>query len=401
MSPKMISDESQSSNRGELVKRPPAELGQRLETALERVSEQEMALQASQLWTRAVTWALIGTAAFGIAFLGLAKTEEIVVARGKLEPVESVKDVKMPMGGVTAEVLVKEGQQVKQGQVLMRLDAEASGERKRNLRQSILNKENQLALKHKELSRFLQLNDSQQRTLVSNLALQRDILKRFRQLEREGASAEVQYLQQRDKVVQTEGQLDQTRDDRLRQEAIINQQLEQLRSELGELRSQLSEQSATVRYQEIRSPAKGMVFSLKAYPGYVAQGTEPVMQVVPMDALQAVVEIPSEDIGFVKVGQPADISIDSFPANEFGVLEGRVQQIGSDALPPSQNEQRPDYRFPADISLASQQLKIKNGKPLPLQAGMSLQANIRLRQVSYLQLLLGSFRQKTDSLRRI
>lgn len=379
----------------------PLGLTDRVETALERVGAQEMALRPAQLWTRAVTWGLIATTAFGVGFLALAKTEEIVVARGKLEPLDAVKDVKMPIGGVTAEVLVKEGEKVKQGQVLLRLDAEASTERQSNLRESIQNKQNQLELKNKELQRFLQLNDSQQRTLASNLTLQRDILERFRSLQREGASAELQFLQQRDRVVQTEGELEQTRDERLRQEAILNQQLQQLRSELAELRSQLSEQSATVRYQELRAPVNGMVFNLKAHRGYVAQGTEPVLQVVPLDALQAVVEIPSEDIGFVKVGQPADISIDSFPANEFGVLEGTVKRIGSDALPPDQAKQRPDYRFPADISLASQQLLLKTGRRLPLQAGMSLQANIRLREVTYLQLLLGSFRQKVDSLRQI
>lgn len=379
----------------------PLGLTDRVETALERVGAQETALRPAQLWTRAVTWGLIATTAFGVGFLALAKTEEIVVARGKLEPLDAVKDVKMPIGGVTAEVLVKEGEKVKQGQVLLRLDAEASTERQNNLRESIQNKQSQLELKNKELQRFLQLNDSQQRTLASNLALQRDILERFRSLQREGASAELQFLQQRDRVVQTEGELEQTRDERLRQQAILNQQLQQLRSELAELRSQLSEQSATVRYQELRAPVNGMVFNLKAHRGYVAQGTEPVLQVVPLDALQAVVEIPSEDIGFVKVGQPADISIDSFPANEFGVLEGTVKRIGSDALPPDQAKQRPDYRFPADISLASQQLLLKTGRQLPLQAGMSLQANIRLREVTYLQLLLGSFQQKVDSLRQI
>lgn len=388
-------------SKGELMRRPPLELSERIETRLAAASRQEMALQPSQIWTRAVTWGLIATTAFGVAFLGLAKTEEIVIARGKLEPLDAVKDVKLPVGGVTTEVLVREGEQVEAGQVLLRLDAEASSERQSNLSEAIANKQRQLGLKEQERGRFLQLNDSQQRTLASNLALQRDILSRFTALQEEGATAELQYLQQRDRVVQTEGQLEQTRDDRLRQEAILNQQLEQLRSELAELRSQLSEQTTTVRFKEVRSPAKGMVFDLKAFPGYVSQGSEPILQIVPLGALQAVVEIPSRDIGFVQVGQAADISIDSFPANEFGVLEASVQRIGSDALPPNQMEQRLNYHFPADLALASQTLTLRDGRELPLQVGMSLQANIRLREVSYLQLLLGSFRQRADSLRRI
>ena len=125
------------------------------------------------------------------------------------------------------------------------------------------------------------------------------------------------------------------------------------------------------------------------------------MKIVPYETLEAKVEIPSSQIGFVRVGMPTDLSIDSFPATDFGVLEGRVKSIGSDALPPDQQRNRPDYRYPAIIQLANQQLDVKGGKQLPLQVGMSLTSNIKLRKVSYLQLLLGTFQDKMESLRQI
>jgi len=114
------------------------------------------------------------------------------------------------------------------------------------------------------------------------------------------------------------------------------------------------------------------------------------------------VEISSSDIGFVRKGMKADLSIDSFPATDFGVLEGTILQIGSDALPPepSRNETT-GYRFPATIQLSEQQLRLKNGQELPLQPGMSLTANIKLRKMTYLQMLLGGFQDKAESLRRI
>jgi HlyD family secretion protein len=59
------------------------------------------------------------------------------------------------------------------------------------------------------------------------------------------------------------------------------------------------------------------------------------------------------------------------------------------------------YRFPVDIRLNSQQLKLKSGKVLPLQVGMSLTANVKLRKVTYLQLLLSDFKDKADALRQI
>ena len=126
--------------------------------------------------------------------------------------------------------------------------------------------------------------------------------------------------------------------------------------------------------------------------------TESVMKIVPYDNLEANIEIPSNKIGFIKVGMPVEISIDSFPARDFGILNGEVKSIGSDALPPSQLDNRPEYRFPAIIKLESQKLIFRGNKKLPLQVGMSLTSNIKLRKVSYLQLLLGTFQEKVDSL---
>ena len=125
------------------------------------------------------------------------------------------------------------------------------------------------------------------------------------------------------------------------------------------------------------------------------------MKIVPYNALEAKVEIPSSDIGFVRKGMKVDLSIDSFPATDFGVLHGQVEQLGSDALPPAEGTNKAQYRYPAKIGLKTQFLSLRNGQNLPLQPGMSLTANIKLRKVSYLQLLIGSFRNKADSLREI
>jgi HlyD family secretion protein len=196
------------------------------------------------------------------------------------------------------------------------------------------------------------------------------------------------------------GKLEQSRVDRLRQQAILQQGIRELESELTDLRSKLIELNVNIRYQVIRAPEAGVVFDLKPKSrGFVAQTSEPVMKVVPFDRLEARVEVTSKDIGFVQVGRNTDINIDSFPATDFGVLQGKVRRIGSDALPPDQLKQF--YRFPVDIQLNAQQLKLKSGKTLPLQVGMSVTANIKLRKVTYLQLLLSDFKDKADSLRQI
>ena len=143
--------------------------------------------------------------------------------------------------------------------------------------------------------------------------------------------------------------------------------MQQLKAALEELNTKITEASVNLRYQVLRSPVDGVVFDLQPRgKGYAAQSTETVMKIVPYDTLQAKVEIPSSQIGFVKVGMPADLSIDSFPATDFGVLEGEVKSIGSDALPPSQQDNRPDYRYPAMIKLNSQQLDAEGRANAPV-----------------------------------
>ena len=393
---------------------------ERMQDALEQkvssVGHDETALQQSRFWMKTVLWSMMGTTAFAIGWLAIAKTEEIVVAKGKLEPIGAVKEVQMPIGGIAKRILVKDGDQVKAGQLVMQLDTETSEQKKLSLGQSQVLKRKQLQakreevrLKQLELQRYLQLNREEEQKLKKTLALDKEIEARLAVLSKEGATGELQYLQQRNKVQEGEGQLMQTKVDRFRQKAILDQSIQQLNgeisnieSELADIRSQLTDAGVTLRYQELRSPVSGVVFDLKPKaPGFAAQGAETIMKIVPYDKLEARVEIASSDIGFVRVGMPVDLSIDSFPATDFGVLEGTVLQVGSDALPPDQEKQRNEYRFPASIRLTSQQLKLKDGRRLPLQVGMSLTANIKLRKVSYLQLLLGTFKDKTDSLRKI
>ena len=376
------------------------------------VTYDESVLQQGRFWMKTVTWTLIGTTVFGVAWLALARTEEIVVAPGQLEPVGSVQDIQMPVGGVADEILVKEGDSVKAGQVLMKLDTEATEEQRLSLETTIKLKQEQLRLKDQEKQRYLQVNNEEVQMLENNLELQSEILERFEQLEEAGATSELQYLSQQNAVEETRGRLMQTKADRLRQTAQLEQQVAQLNSELADLNGRLAQARVTLRYQQLKSPVDGVVFDLKpTATGFTAQSTQTVMKVVPYGSLEAKVEVPSNKIGFVTVpaGCPqnlescmkADISIDSYPSTDFGVLEGKVTRIGSDALPPDPQEQRQELSFPVTVKLDQQTLALKSGTALPLQVGMSLTANIKLRKVSYLQLLLGEFQDKAESLQRL
>jgi len=360
----------------------------------------DIGIQPSKSLAKTITWTLLGTSVGAFSFLALAKTDEVVVAKGLLHPIGDVKVVQIPIGGVLKEMLVTDGQRVNKEQVLLRLDKEASEDKARRSLQILRAKEAQLQLKKTELDRYLGLNDSRIEVLKQKIELNKTILDRIEKLALKGAAPEIQYLQQLDQVAELEGEYRSTLIIRERQLAIFNQSIQELKGQVAGLKSNVTEANVNLRYKDVVSPVDGVIFDLKPTgPGFVAQSSEPVMKIVPFNALQAKINIKSSDIGFIQLNKPVDISIDSFPANDFGVIRGNVIRIGSDVLPPDKENQF--YRYPSVVRLQSQKLVLKSGKELPLQAGMSLTANIKLRKVSWLQLLLGGFKDKTDSLKEV
>ena len=373
-----------------------------IERKVSTKNHDEFVLQESTQWAQSITWGLIATTGFSIAWLSLAKTEEIIVAQGTLVPIGSVQEIQMPLGGVIDKILVEDGDQVSTNQILIKLDTEASEQREKSILKNLELKQKQLELKETELREYISLNKDSINTLSKRVLYEKEILDRFRQLTAVGASAELQYLQQRNTVQEVEGKLRETKLDGMRQRAILRQDMQLLQTEISNLQAEKADIKVTRRYQLLRSPVDGIVFDLQPKGrGYSGRTSEMLMKIVPINALEANVEIPSSAIGFVKTGMKADLSIDSFPATDFGVLNGEIKKISSDALEPDPAKQELEYRYPAVITLEEQVLSLKNGQSLSLQPGMSLTANIKLRKVSYLQLLLGSFKDKTDSLRKL
>lgn len=274
----------------------------------------------------------------------------------------------------------------------------------------------------------VQLNNAR-----SDLAINQEILASLRELNEKGAVARLSYLQQEQEVnnKQTEVNTLQQEIDRLNfqisqaeqevsrtsfesretlQDRIsvnaqriaeidsqITQRILENDRQLSELNSQLAQLEQNSKYQALTAPVSGTVFNLKANrAGYVANSTEPMMEIVPQDALVARVFIPNKDIGFVKLGQKVDVRIDAFSFSEFGDMEGTLTSVGTDALPP--DEVFPYYRFPAEVVLDEQEF-VANGVPLDLRSGMSLNANIKLRKRRVITFLTDLFVRKVDAVK--
>ena len=389
-----------------------------LEGQFDSTVRNDVGLEQDQLWAKAVTWTLVGTTVIGFGLLAVARTEEIVVATGRLEPAGNVKEVRLPTGAYVETIMVASGDEVEKGQQLIRLNQESSDKEISSLETILKEKdlqiketEEQLALKQKERQRTIELSGSQSKTLTASLKLERVILDKLDTLQKVGAIAELQYLQQDDKVNQVKGQLLQAELDGDRMVTQVDQQIRDIKSRLAGLRSEQAQSQARLtevkvanRNEIIRSPASGTVFDLKlANPGYVTQdqSSEPIMIVVPYNKLKADVEIPSSKIGFVQPGQGAEISLNTYPASDFGSLSGQVTSVASDSRDAEPQAGKNESYFPATIELDEQRLVLKDGTRLRLQAGMSLTAYIKLRSVSYFQLIFNTFRDKTDSLRRV
>ncbi|PLS69670.1 MAG: HlyD family type I secretion periplasmic adaptor subunit [Cyanobacteria bacterium M5B4] len=186
---------------------------------------------------------------------------------------------------------------------------------------------------------------------------------------------------------------------------------------LNEVNAQLERADQTLKYQEIKAPISGSVFNIKVTGnGFVIpqNSAEPLMKIVPNDKLVAKVYITNRDIGFInkrlesKEPIPVDVKVDSFPNLEFGSIKGKVEWVGSDALPPIQ--ERPFYAFPAKIVLEQQVLRSGDcDNPakkndciiLPLQAGMSVNTNIKTRKRSVMSIFLSQFIGKAKSLENV
>jgi HlyD family secretion protein len=470
--------------------------------------EHPLMLQQSSIWSRAILWTLMGVATTAIAWACLAKIEEAIPAAGKLEPQGTVKDVQIPVNGVVRTVYIKDGQHVKQGDLLLRLDPTTAQAQLASLKQIrvSLQQENQFYQAQMQgkgtpqpmvqiPSQFLsltksraalvaenqlfraQLNGStrgialssrQQERLQSNqmesdtraaaaraqveqlsrqlsqtqvkliaarktLSLNQKILQDVAPIARSGAISNVQYLKQQQEVESNQSDVDQLVQEQGRLRAAIaeaqskvqntlavdrkdltaqlehnEQKIAEIDSQLtkaiventkkiAETNSQIAQAQQTLKYGDLHSPASGTVFELKAgTPGFVATPTEPVLKIVPDEALVAKVSITNKDIGFVKEGMTVDVRIDSFPFSEFGDVKGTLMWIGSDALPPTQIQ--PYYTFPAKIRLDRQSLMV-NGREVRLQSGMSLNANIKVRQRTVMSIFTDQFTRSAESMK--
>jgi hemolysin D len=385
-------------------------------------------------WSSALIW--ICAALFGgtLIWAFTARLDQTITVRGRLEPSGSVRDVDSPSAGVVSRVFVKEGQQVKAGDPLF--DVEAKGLTSR--RQAMMTTIRLLELQAQGIKQILasggdpskfppipplppvsdpvlvsQLSAARQQItqLRSQLAqiqarlasrrltltLQERIAADMSSLYKSGAMARNQYLTQLNQVQEMRSEVITLEEERERVVGQAAGQLNEINRQLLNLKAELVATREALSYRTVRAPITGKVFDARLTPQAVINADQSILKLVPANRLQASVEISDADIGFVKLGQPASVTVDSFPSGEFGYIKGTLTKIGSDALPPDAKSQQ--YRFPATITLQQQEVLFGQQR-LNLQSGMGVSANIKLRSRPVITLLSDMFIKQLDGVKR-
>lgn len=387
------------------------------------------ALAICTLFVIALAWSIFG------------QTDIVAVAHGRVVVSERTKTVQPLEAAVVRRVLVKEGQSVQAGQVLLELDAT-------NAAADGCSVQEQLATARSEAQRADTLLTALVGGAVPSLRQQNEAvwvewadiqakLARFaaeearREAELATAQALVNKLEatvplarQREEDVKrlvAQGYMaghagqDRTRERielerdlaaqaarRAELQAALRETAGGREAYLAETRRVLKDREVKARLDVVRltqertkttlrerltqltAPVNGRVQQLAVHTeGAVVTAAQPLMIVVPDDAeVSAEVVIDNKDIGFVQPGQRAEVKLETFPFTRYGTVPAVVSRVTADAV----NDEKRGAIFPATLTLERSEIDIDD-KAITLAPGMNLTAEIktgRRRVIDYL-----------------
>ena len=343
-------------------------------------------------WVLAILLVLL--AALG-AWAVVGKLDIVAVAEGKLVPQSYLKIVQPSDSGIVKEILVKEGEAVKAGQVLMRMDTlmvnadakslENEFQRKRlmlrridaelenrpfhaeaddppmlareikaqysanrvALEAALAEERSRLAKAKHDLSSAEQVKDK----LVEVLPHYRNQEKAFEKLAKEGFAGSIMASdKQRERIEKeqdlktqafliesTRASIQQSEKKIAQIESDYRRQLYVERNETqgvaDKLVQEIAKQVHKQRLLELKAPQGSIVKDLATHTiGTVVQPGTVLLTLVPMEEkLRAEVWVSNEDIGFVHQGQPVKIKLAAFPFQKYGMVEGKVEYVSADA----------------------------------------------------------------------
>jgi len=325
----------------------------------------------------------------------LGRLDVVAVAQGRLVPLSYVQVVQPADGGIVRDILVREGQTVRAGEVLARMDAAMAEADRRRMERDRDGLELQLRRIDAELHNapvqrrpgdpeaLWRETREQHRAaldaLADALAAERAVLAKttheraaalaqverlravldnareeeaaWRELQHGGYAGRLQAEEKRHRREEAERALDAQRhtvaaatqavehsERRLQQLASgqrvrLTQERTEVRAALDRLTQELAKHGVQQSLLDLRAPQDGVVKELATHtPGAVVAPGAVLMTLVPLgEALRAEVWVSNEDIGFVRPGQPVQLKLAAYPFHKYGLLAGVVSTVSVDA----------------------------------------------------------------------
>ena len=132
----------------------------------------------------------------------------------------------------------------------------------------------------------------------------------------------------------------------------------------------------------LRSPVDGVVQSVNVTTvGQVVTPAQSLVTVVP-DGTPLIVEatVSNNDIGYIRVGQPVQVKVDTFPFQQYGTLKGTLVWISADAEDKSALSRDIDTRTGAMAASQPQ----GQGSERDTNAGFVYRVHIRTARAQFL-----------------
>ena len=169
------------------------------------------------------------------------------------------------------------------------------------------------------------------------------------------------------------------------------------------------------KFQQLTAPVDGVVQQLSIHTvGGVVTPAQSLLVVVPLESrLEIEAMVSNDDIGFVHVGQEAEIKVATFNFTRYGLLHGQVLNVSEDAVTPERPQDKSsdggrnidgamapkgqDLSYAARVSLDQTQMQLEDRR-VNLSPGMAVTVEIKTgsrRIISYLLSPLARYRAES------
>lgn len=401
----------------------------RTEPVLERGDATYMADMRAALLVEATprtAWALyliLAVMVSAVTWASLTRVDEVTRADARIIPDGREQVIASLEGGILRELKVTEGMQVEAGQELALLDptrfesqqnegqlrrlalratqarliAEANGRELRFPPEVLAS----AAHVEGETEVFNVRRRSMQEAVSANgrsIDLLSRELKVADAMSAKGLMSEVEVMRLRRQV--NDLQLaNQERVNRFRQEA--STELVKVQNEVNQLDEQIAGRADVLRRTVLTSPVRGLVKNIRANTlgGVVSPGAA-VMEIVPLGPKVLIeARIKPSEIGFLRVGQKAQVKLKAYDYTLYGGLEGVVEYISPDALGDVERPGSADATYYRALVRADRSDLRARGATLSVMPGMTATVEVRTGERSVLSFLLRPMLKSTEAFR--